>query len=86
MFQLKEKDSLLNDWETKYLTLKSNVESLQKDIASKERYLSDLPTPEEHHKNVHLVSFVNGVKLVFKINHLLNSSLSDYHIADLPSS
>jgi len=63
VFQLIEKDSVLKDWETKCLTLKSDVESLQKKIASKERYLSDLPTPEEHYKNVHLVSFVNAAEL-----------------------
>lgn len=57
LFQLKEKDSIIDDCNTKYSTQKSELGHLQDEISRHNRYLAELPTSEEHLNSLSVVSF-----------------------------
>ena len=56
-FQLQQKDREIEEWKNKFTGLKESHSSLKEKLDSLERYISDLPAPEELSKNAEDISF-----------------------------
>ena len=56
-FQIMQKDREIEEWKDKFTGMKESHNSLKGKLDGLERYISDLPAPEELNKNAEDISF-----------------------------